>query len=183
MHFNLSLLAMAVIVAPALAAKTWDVNIGANGQFSPQEIDIAPGDTVRWPNADGGDHAIVETMSGPRTCINKPGGFNSGRLPKNQAYQRVFPTAGTVNYKDGVGANCVSKGASGTIFIGPRPSGTVTQTGTQTGTRTLTRPGPGPTGTTTTAAPISTPTSAGNSLSGEKSVLLGLACFIGALAL
>ncbi|KAF9315841.1 hypothetical protein BG006_003685 [Podila minutissima] len=181
MHFNLSLLAMAAIVAPALAAKTWDVNIGANGQFSPQEIDIAPGDTVRWPNTDGGDHAIVETIAGPRGCINKPGGFNSGRLPKNQAYARIFPTAGTVNYKDGVGANCLTKDASGTIYIGPRTTGTGTQTRTQTGTRTFTRPNPS--GTTTAAAPIPTHTNVANSLSGEKSVLLGLACFIGALAL
>ncbi|KAG0078911.1 hypothetical protein BGZ93_010210 [Podila epicladia] len=170
MHFNLALLAIAAIVAPALAAKTVDVNI-VNGKFSPQEVDIAPGDTVRWPNADGGDHAIVETNPGIRNCTTKVGGFNSGRLPKNQAYQRVFPTAGVINYKDGIGANCI-KGASGTIFVGPRPTGTPTQTGT------MTRPG-----TTTTAAPISTPTSAANSLSGEKSVLLGLACFFGALAL
>ncbi|KAG0030026.1 hypothetical protein BGZ81_003128 [Podila clonocystis] len=167
MHFNLSLIAMAAIVAPALAAKTWDVNV-VKGMFSPQELDIAPGDTVRWPNNDGADHAIVETNAGARTCNNKAGGFNSGRLTKGKAYQRTFRVAGTINYKDGIGANCV-KGATGTIYVhtGPRPSGTMTRS---------------PSGS-QTAAPISSPTNAANSLSAEKSVLLGVACFIGALAL
>ncbi|KAG0009611.1 hypothetical protein BGZ82_003923, partial [Podila clonocystis] len=60
-------------------------------------------------------------------------------------------------------------GATGTIYVhtGPRPSGTMTRT---------------PSGS-QTAAPISSPTNAANSLSAEKSVLLGVACFIGALAL
>ncbi|KAF9406068.1 hypothetical protein BGZ94_003256 [Podila epigama] len=164
MHFNLSLLTVAAIVAPALAAKTWDVNV-VNGMFSPQELDIAPGDTVRWPMNDGADHAIVETTSGARTCNNKAGGFNSGRKTKGQAYQRTFRTVGHVNYKDGIGANCV-RGATGTIFVhnGQRQGG----------------------GPSKTAAPISSPTSRPNGamgLSAEKSVLLGVACFIGALAL
>ncbi|KAG0018254.1 hypothetical protein BGZ82_000495, partial [Podila clonocystis] len=101
MHFNLALIAMAAIVAPVLAAKTWDVNV-VNGLFSPQELDIAPGDTVRWPNNDGADHAIVETNPGARTCNIKAGGFNSGRKTRGQAYQRIFPVAATVNYKDGI---------------------------------------------------------------------------------
>ncbi|KAF9314299.1 hypothetical protein BG003_004305 [Podila horticola] len=203
MHFNLSLFAMVAIVAPVLAAKTWDVNV-VNGLFSPQELDIAPGDTVRWPNTDG-DHALVETNPGNRTCNSKAGGFNSGHLTKGQAYQRIFPTASVVNYKDGIGAACI-KGATGTIYVGPRPSGTMAPSGTMTPSDTMTPSGtmtranpsatmrsgtvirsgtmtrPGPSGT-RSAAPISSPTNAANSLSAEKSVLLVVACFIAALAL
>ncbi|KAG0029602.1 hypothetical protein BGZ82_007838, partial [Podila clonocystis] len=62
MKFNTAVVAFVVMVAPAMAAKTWDVNV-VSGLFSPQDLDIAPGDTVRWPNNDGGDHAIVETVA------------------------------------------------------------------------------------------------------------------------
>ncbi|KAG0337574.1 hypothetical protein BG000_005251 [Podila horticola] len=172
MKFNTAVVAFIVMVAPAMAAKTWDVNV-VNGLFSPQELDIAPGDTVRWPNNDGADHAIVETVAGARSCNNKPGGFNSGRKTKGQAYERIFPTAGAVNYKDGIGANCV-KGASGTIYVGPRPSGAPPSGSTPTMTVTS-----GTGGATKTAAPISTPTSAASTV--EKSMLLGVACFVAAL--
>ncbi|KAF9213882.1 hypothetical protein BGZ59_004666 [Podila verticillata] len=84
-----------------MAAKTYDVNV-VNGLFSPQELDIQPGDTVRWPNNDGWR-------------------FNSGTKTKGQAYQRTFPKNTVVNYKDGVGANCIN-GATGTIYVGPRPT-------------------------------------------------------------
>ncbi|KAG0374110.1 hypothetical protein BGX24_010834 [Mortierella sp. AD032] len=157
----------ALFVAPALAAKTWDVNV-VNGLFSPQELNIAPGDSVRWPNNDGADHAIVQTNNGARTCNNLAGGFNSGRKTKGQAYQRTFPTAGVVNYKDGIGANCV-KGAVGTITIGSAGNG---NGGTATGTR--------------TAAPITSPTQKPNGasyLTPESSIFLGVAAFIGALIL
>ncbi|GJJ74694.1 hypothetical protein EMPS_07052 [Entomortierella parvispora] len=153
---------IAAFMAPALAAKTWDVNV-VNGKFSPQELDIAPGDTVRWPNNDGADHAIVQTNSGARSCNNMAGGFNSGRKTKGQAYQRTFAKATTVNYKDGIGANCL-KGAQGTIYVhtGARPGVTPSKT----------------------AAPITKPSNSASSFSSsEKSVLLGVACFIGALAL
>ncbi|KAG0011544.1 hypothetical protein BGZ81_002116, partial [Podila clonocystis] len=101
-------------------ALTWDVSV-LNGMFSPQELDIAPGDTIRWPNNDGGDHAIVETVASARGCNNKAGRFNSGRKTKGQAYQCTF-TATVVNYKDGICSNC-ARGATGTIYVGPRPSG------------------------------------------------------------
>ncbi|KAG0050231.1 hypothetical protein BGZ83_005003 [Gryganskiella cystojenkinii] len=156
---------IAAFVVPALAAKTWDVNV-VNGKFSPQELDIQPGDTVRWPNNDGADHAIVQTTNGARSCNNLAGGFNSGKKTKGQAYQRTFPTATTVNYKDGVGANCM-KGATGTIYVhtGARPSNGNNQPSK-------------------TAAPITKPTNAASSISSaEKSVLMGVACFIGALVL
>ncbi|KAF8944694.1 hypothetical protein BGZ47_003919 [Haplosporangium gracile] len=79
---------------------TTDVNV-VNGLFSPQELNIAPGDTVNWPNNDGADHTIVETNAGARTCNSKAG----DSIPV-----------------DGIGANC-AKGATGTIYVGPRPTG------------------------------------------------------------
>ncbi|KAG0016592.1 hypothetical protein BGZ81_011142 [Podila clonocystis] len=172
MKFNTAVVAFVVMVAPAMAAKTWDVSV-LNGMFSPQELDIAPGDTVRWPNNDGGDHAIVETVAGARSCNNKAGGFNSGRKTKGQAYQRVFPTATVVNYKDGIGSNC-ARGATGTIYVGPRPSGAPPSGSPRPATS-------GPGGATRTAAPISTPTPTNAASTVEKSMLLGVACFVAAL--
>ncbi|KAF9902648.1 hypothetical protein BX616_001860 [Lobosporangium transversale] len=115
---------LALLVAPALAAKTWDVKID-DGKFSPSILDISPGDTVRWPLDDGGDHAIVETIPGPQSCTAKSGGFNSGRKTAGQPYQRTFPVQGVVNYKDGIGANCAKNNTVGTIYVGPRPSDAV----------------------------------------------------------
>ncbi|KAF9130174.1 hypothetical protein BG015_004040 [Linnemannia schmuckeri] len=188
----------ALFVAPALAAKTWDVNF-VNGLFSPQELNIAPGDSVRWPNNDGAEHAIVQTNAGARTCNNLAGGFNSGSLTKGQAYQRTFPTASVINYKDGIGANCV-KGAVGTINVGNAGNGgNGSSSGTATATTTVATTATATTATATvtvtatatatgsrTAAPITTPTNRPNSasyLTPESSVFLGVAAFIGALIL
>ncbi|KAF9919722.1 hypothetical protein FBU30_010613 [Linnemannia zychae] len=162
-----------IFIAPALAAKVWDVNF-VNGLFSPQVLNIAPGDSVRWLNNDGGDHAIVQTNSGSRTCNNLAGGFNSGVKSKGETYQRTFPNAGSVNYKDGVGANCV-KGAVGTINIGSSGNngGSVTITANMGN------------GSTRTAAPITSPTKKNSAsyLTPESSIFLGVAAFIGALVL
>ncbi|GJJ68237.1 hypothetical protein EMPS_00583 [Entomortierella parvispora] len=164
-----SLLTLAALIVPALAAKTWDVNV-VNGLFSPQVLNIAPGDSVRWPNNDGANHAIVETNAGARSCNNKAGGFNSGTKTKGQAYQRSFPKATTVNYKDGVGANCI-KGATGTIIVGS--SGTSGSSGSSTWTTSPTK----------TAAPITKPSNGASVLSTQKSIVLGAACVVGALIL
>lgn len=171
MKFSTAVVAFVAMVAPAMAAKTWDVNV-VNGLFSPQEVDISPGDTVRWHNNDGTDHAVVETNSGARSCNSKAGGFNSGKKTKGQAYEHVFPNATVANYKDGIGASCL-KGATGTIYVGPRPSvppasGSTSMTTTTHG------------GATRTAASISTPTGGGASTA-EKSVVLGVACMLAAL--
>ncbi|KAG0238944.1 hypothetical protein B0O80DRAFT_429073 [Mortierella sp. GBAus27b] len=128
MRFDTTALTLAALVAPALAAQTWDVNI-VNGQFQPQILDIAVGDTVRWPLNDGADHAIVETVDGARSCVSKvPGGFNSGRKTSGQAYFQHFREPGVVNYKDGIGANCLN-GATGTIYVGARPDNATDPTG------------------------------------------------------
>ncbi|OAQ25780.1 hypothetical protein K457DRAFT_35060 [Linnemannia elongata AG-77] len=104
MRFDITALALVAFIAPSVLATTWEVNF-ANFQFSPQELDVAPGDTVKWSNSDSADRAIVETNTGARTCNSRTGGFNSGPMMKGHFYSRVFPTAGVVNYKDGIGAN------------------------------------------------------------------------------
>ncbi|KAF9159548.1 hypothetical protein DFQ26_006408 [Actinomortierella ambigua] len=179
---------LATLAAPILAAKTYDVN-WVNGVPSPQELDIAPGDAVRWTNNDGQDHAIVQTVAGPRSCANMPGGFNSGRKTPGQAYQRTFPMAGTFNYKDGIGANCLSKNATGTIFVhnGPRPTNGGGG-GTATGTATATSKPTSSAAISTTAVPTATssppPRSGAESLSSaSQSVWIGIAALVGALVL
>ncbi|KAF9919117.1 hypothetical protein BGZ65_012310 [Modicella reniformis] len=122
---------VAIPLPPVLAAQTWDVYI-VDDVFSPQVIDIAPGDTVRWLLTEDDDdyHAIVQTVDGPRSCTSKPGGFNSGRKSPGETYQQTFFDDGmVVNYKDGIGANCLEDGAMGTIYVGARPVPTSTPNG------------------------------------------------------
>ncbi|KAG0315893.1 hypothetical protein BGZ97_007716 [Linnemannia gamsii] len=185
MRFDITVLALVAFIAPSVLAKTWDVTV-VNGTFSPQVLDIAPGDTVNWPNNDA-DHAIVETNPGARSCVSMAGGFNSGRKMKGQAYSRVFPAQAVVNYKDGIGANC-AKGATGTIYVGPRPSGAdpnaTTGPSSSAGGATSTATGStstSPTGSQPTTSPTHTPNSAYGLTASENALFLGAACFIGAL--
>ncbi|KAF9112258.1 hypothetical protein BGX27_003731, partial [Mortierella sp. AM989] len=160
MRFNISALALTTIVVPALAAKTWDVNI-VDGSFSPAIIDIAPGDTVRWPNNDGPDHAFVETAPGYRSCAPKAGGFNSGRKTVGESYQRTFQSQAVVNYKDGIGSNCAKMNTTGTIYVGPRPDDAPTETTEAAGGATSTSSG--------SASATGTDTSSSSSLSSSSS--------------
>ncbi|KAF9905081.1 hypothetical protein EC991_002034 [Linnemannia zychae] len=174
MRLNLTVFALVAFIAPSVLAKSWDVNV-VGGKFSPQDLDIAPGDTVVWPNNDGADHAIVETNAGARTCNSKAGGFNSGRKTKGQAYQRTFPAQAVINYKDGIGANCAN-GATGTIYVGPRPAGADPNGSTTTGG------GTNPTQTGNPTNPTQRPNSARGLSGSENALFLGAVCFIGALA-
>ncbi|KAG0322725.1 hypothetical protein BGZ99_003163 [Dissophora globulifera] len=180
MRLDTTALVLVALAAPALAAQTWDVGF-SNNTFDPQIINIAPGDTVRWPNTDGADHAIVQTTAGNQTCTSQPGGFNSGTKTNGQAYERTFSTNGTINYKDGVGANCL-KGAVGTINIGAAANGT--QPGVNT-SRSFYPTATAPAARTATAAPIatsapSTPSSAAHGASAQSSIFMVVAGFIGA---
>ncbi|KAK5820716.1 hypothetical protein F5H01DRAFT_411924 [Linnemannia elongata] len=156
MRFDITALALVAFIAPSVLATTWEVNF-ANFQFSPQELDVAPGDTVRWFNSDSADHAIVETNAGARTCNSKAGGFNSGPMMKGYFYSRVFHTAGVVNYKDGISANCTatSSGATTTASLTAQPV--------------------------ITPSPTNKPNSAYGFSASENVLFLGAACFFGAL--
>ncbi|KAF9931993.1 hypothetical protein FBU30_009172 [Linnemannia zychae] len=180
MRFDITILAFVAFIAPSVLAASWNVTF-ADGKFSPQELDIAPGDTVVWPNTDGAEHAIVETNPGPRSCDSKPAGFNSGRKMNGQAYQRTFPAQAVVNYKDGIGANC-AKGATGTIFVGPRPA-TDPNAGNNSTTTTTTATTGAPTQTTTpmtTPTPTHTPSSAMGLSASENILVFGALSLVGA---
>lgn len=171
MRFDFAILTLVVLIVPALAAQTWNVTV-VNGLFVPQVVNIQPGDTVLWPLNDGAVHAIVQTVAGARSCNTLAGGFNSGQKTNGQSYQRTFPNNATINYKDGVGSNCLN-GATGTIIVGTA-NGTVTATG---GGSTSTP------GATMTTVPITKPTNAASVLSTPKSIILGAAWFVGAWVL
>ncbi|KAF9582702.1 hypothetical protein BGW38_010869 [Lunasporangiospora selenospora] len=190
MRLTATSLAAAVIMAgvPAYAARTWDVN-WVNGVPTPQILDILPGDTVRWPNTDSAPHAIVQTAAGNRTCNNLAGGFNSGTKTTGQAYLQRFPTAGVINYKDGIGSNC-QNGGMGTIYVGARPSNSTDPTGTPvtstpSGTRTTssTPGGTGPTSSTTmpTGTATTSPSAANGMQSTDHWLLMTVAGFVGAM--
>ncbi|KAF8925367.1 hypothetical protein EDD21DRAFT_351315 [Dissophora ornata] len=193
MRFDITALAIvAALVAPALAAQTFDV-IFVNGTFSPKVLDISAGDTVRWPNDDGAIHAIVETIPGPRSCTSKQvGGFNSGPKTQGEAYLRTFHVQAVVNYKDGIGANCIN-GATGTIYVGPRPSNATGDTGSTTTqsmsasstvSSSVTTSVSGTTVTTQTTAPTTSPTHAPNAAAGfsvQNSLAISAVALIGAL--
>ncbi|KAF9279721.1 hypothetical protein BGZ68_007730 [Mortierella alpina] len=180
MRFDFLALVLVALVAPALAVKTWDINIRPDGKFSPPSLTIMPGDTVRWPNTNGGSHAIVQTDASG-SCKSMVSGFNSGSLAANKAYQRVFSSPAVIYYKDGVGANCKSKLAVGTIFVGQKRS---VAPGTATVTTAVASETTRSSNTATRAAlPIiatSSPrSSATSAFSNGESLLLGAACFLG----
>lgn len=179
MRLDITVLALVAFIAPSVLAKTWEVT-EANNRFSPQELDIAPGDTVTWTCTDNST-AIVETNPGARSCTAKTGGFNSGKKLQGQIYSRTFPAQAVVNYKDGLGSNCAN-GATGTIYVGPRPAdnpnnSTSTSSGTATATSST------PTGSQPAGSP--TPTTKPNSAYGltasENALFFGAVCFVGAL--
>ncbi|KAG0290553.1 hypothetical protein BGZ96_005974 [Linnemannia gamsii] len=188
MRFDITVLAVVALIAPSVFAKTWNVT-ESNNQFTPQELDIAPGDTVSWTSTTG-TYAIVETNDGPRSCVSKSGGFNSGTKDQGVAYSRIFPAAAVVNYKDGVSSNCAN-GAMGTVFVGPRPAGTNPNNGTSTSSGTAGPTSSGSTGTSPTGSqtatsstnPTSTtqPNSAYGLIASENALFFGAICFIGAL--
>ncbi|KAG0268505.1 hypothetical protein DFQ27_006570, partial [Actinomortierella ambigua] len=82
----------------------------------PQTVTIIRGDTVRWTNNDkDAYHGVVET-TGKSTCIEKSGGFRSGKIEPGQSWQRTFVEATTINYMDGVAGQC-QRGGKGIIVV------------------------------------------------------------------
>lgn len=73
--------------------------IGGN-LFSPDRIEIRPGDTVRWVN--------VDTMAHTATGAD----FNSGSIPPGGSFQHTFSAAGEFGYR------CtLHPGMNGTIVV------------------------------------------------------------------
>lgn len=96
-------LALSTGLPSAVRAATVHVTVGgASASFSPQTVNIQPGDTVVWTNAGGFHDAVADD-----------GGFSSGP-PSDSAwsFQHTFPAAGTFGY------HCTVHGAPGAGMFG-----------------------------------------------------------------
>lgn len=81
-----------LIAAPALAT---DIIIEGFA-FTPADLTVAAGTTVRWTNLDSSEHTAT-SQTGPGTLIPS-GVFDSGLLSLNQSYQFTFTQPGTYHY-------------------------------------------------------------------------------------
>lgn len=70
---------------PTPPAPAVEVRI-ANFSFQPAEVQIKPGQAVRWTNQDSVQHTVTGS------------GFDSGLLSNGQQYQKVFNDVGSFDY-------------------------------------------------------------------------------------
>ena len=77
---------------PPAGGSAVSIPVGAqtlgNRAYAPDEIDVAPGTTVTWVNADSQAHTSTSNVAGWDSGIVAPGG----------QFSFVFPTAGTFEY-------------------------------------------------------------------------------------
>ena len=96
---RLALAAALASIATAAAAVTHDVTVGPGTTFSPSQLTIAAGDTVRWTNAGGVHNAVADG-----------GAFSSGAPASNAwVFSFTFQNAGTFPY------HCEVHGAPGGV--------------------------------------------------------------------
>jgi len=74
------------------APETHDVSM-TNSLFSPADITINEGDTIRWTNNDTRTHTSTSGTNGVPDGI-----WNSGDVTPGNTYERVFNAAGTYPY-------------------------------------------------------------------------------------
>jgi len=108
MRIRRSVLAVALAsIAAAAGAVTHDVTVGPGNTFSPAQLTIQAGDTVRWTNA-GGIHNVVADG----------GAFGSGAPSGNSwVYDFTFPSAGSFPYYCGVHGAPGGAGMSGVVTV------------------------------------------------------------------
>lgn len=93
--------------ALAALSATKTVNIRSTG-FSPKNVTIAGGDTVRWKNLDTVRHQVVANN----------GAFASGQLPHNGIYAKRIDVPGTYRYHD-----ALHPALTGSVkVVGPPPA-------------------------------------------------------------
>jgi len=85
--FMFAFLSIFVLVIGAAQAATVDVDIQGFA-FSPGDLTITTGTTVRWTNLDGVAH----------TSTSDGAGWDSGSLANGQDYSFTFTTAGSYPY-------------------------------------------------------------------------------------
>lgn len=81
-----------LVVAPALAqgGATTEVVTMQGLAYTPSEITVAPGTTVRWVNQEQAAHTVTS---------DEPGGpLDSGVLGEGQSFEYTFETPGTFTY-------------------------------------------------------------------------------------
>ena len=83
---------LALVSACAVAQQTVDVTI-QNYRFSPQEIRIKAGDTVRWINR--------EKRTSHSVLFPAENGLESDRLFPDEHWQRSFAQPGSYSYRCG----------------------------------------------------------------------------------
>lgn len=113
-HLFALLLALAALLGPAIgAAATVDVTV-QNFSFSPQNISIQTGDTVRW-----------RAVSGVHNVTADDGSFRSGSPASGFTFEFTFNTPGTYRYYCEPHGGPGGAGMSGSVIVQgtPPPSG------------------------------------------------------------
>ena len=93
------LFALSLLVGSAAQARNWNVQVGGSRlEFVPQELTIAPGDTVTWSNLGG--HHNVFADNGAFRCANGCDGLGGNGSPSSQIWRATlsFPQAGRFGY-------------------------------------------------------------------------------------
>ena len=104
--FGLLALVAILGVAPAFGSTEVDIATGAgssasaacvttNDCFSPNPVNVAPGDEVEWKNTDSVSHTVT---SGKVSDDNAGSMFDSGLIKKSADFKFTFATAGTYDY-------------------------------------------------------------------------------------
>ena len=99
-------LAVAVLTPTAGRAVTVEVTVGPGNSFSPADVTIQAGDSVRWVSA-GGSHNVAAD----------DGSFTSGAPGSGWNFTRAFPAAGTFPYYCEVHGAPGGLGMSGSVTV------------------------------------------------------------------
>ncbi len=87
----------ALLVSPSVGQTTHTVEaVGTN--FSPQNLTISVGDTVRWTNLAGMFHNVAQTDCPPTSGSTWNGGFRSGNPGAVNVFQMTFNSAEEICY-------------------------------------------------------------------------------------
>lgn len=108
-------LAGLVLCTASASAQTTHIVDTLNLSFSPADITIAAGDTVRWINLSPGNHNVAETDCPATTNSMYNGGFYSGFPNQVAQFEVQFNTPGVVCY---ICEPHVPAGMFGTITVG-----------------------------------------------------------------
>jgi len=129
MIFSLLLLTSSV-----LASATYDVQVGYSSrlEFFPNQLTVAPGDTVRFKFMSG-THTVTMEQAGAQ-CQAAAQSLFDYRQPSGTTAEFVFPNEGTFNYYCAIGDHC-QKGMRGSVTVSSTNSSlSTTSNGTTTTT-------------------------------------------------